>query len=560
LLLRRGLAAALIAGLAAFGLPAHTAPVRASGVPTLDHVFVIVMENSAYSSIIGSSSAPYINSLVKGGGLATNYFAITHPSLPNYLALTGGSTYGITSDCTTCWVSATNIGDRVEAAGKNWKAYEESMPSPCFVGDSYPYVQKHDPFIYFNDIRTNTARCQSHVVPFTQMTSDLASTSTTPNYAFITPNMCNDMHDCSTASGDAWLAQRVPQILTSPAFATQHSVLALVWDEDDSSGSNQVPLILLGNGIGANLRSSTGYNHYSALRTVESGLGLPTLTSNDAAVSPMNDFFGLVGWNDVGGAATTGADASSWGSSRSDVFVRGTDNALWHRSWNGTAWGGWESLDGFITAEPTAVSWGTNRIDIFVRGSDFALWHRTSNGTTWGSWERLGGYLSSGPDAASWGANRLDVFVSGLGNRLWQDTWNGTSWAWTSLGGVGSSDPGVVASAPNHIDIFVRGTDQALWEDSWNGSSWSWTSLGGAATTGPDASSCAAGHIDVFIVGMDGSLWQRGFNGSTWGGWANLHGNWTNTPSAVCPPGTNTIQLFEIAPDLSTVQSTATGS
>ena len=265
---------------------------RAATLPSFDHVFVIVMENHAYNQIIGSSAAPYINSLATSGGLGTNYTAVAHPSLPNYLALAGGNTYGITSDCTTCWVSAPNIADNLEAAGKSWKAYQESMPSACFVGDSGSYVQKHDPFIYFNNIRTNASRCQSHVVPYTQLATDLRSTSTTPNYAFITPNSCNDMHDCSIQTGDSWLSQQVPQILGSPAFTSQRSLLALLWDEDDFTSANQVPLILLGSGITPGYRSGASYNHYSLLHTIEAGLGLATLTASDAGAPIMSDFVG----------------------------------------------------------------------------------------------------------------------------------------------------------------------------------------------------------------------------------------------------------------------------
>jgi len=224
-LLAGSLASAVIAVLAPMTMQA-----QAASVPAFDHVFVIVMENHSYGEIIGSSAAPYINSLLTSGALATNYTAVAHPSLPNYLALTGGSTFGITTDCNTCWVNASNIGDSLESVGSAWKAYEESMPSACYVGDSSPYAQKHDPFIYFNDIRTNTSRCQSHVVPYTQLATDLKSSSTTPNYSFITPNMCDDMHDCSVGTGDAWLQQQVPAILGSPASTSQRSLLAITWD------------------------------------------------------------------------------------------------------------------------------------------------------------------------------------------------------------------------------------------------------------------------------------------------------------------------------------------
>lgn len=282
----------ILGGLTAAVYVPAVVPARAATVPQFDHVFLIVMENTSYSSIVGSSAAPYINSLLPSGGLGANYFAVTHPSLPNYLALTGASTYGITSDCTTCLVNATNVADNLEAAGKSWKAYEESMPSACFVGDSYPYAQKHDPFIYFNDIRNNTARCQSHVVPYSQLANDLSSTATTPNYAFITPNMCDDMHDCSIQTGDSWLQQQVPNILNSPAFSQQRSLLAVVWDEDDSTGNNQVALVLQGTGVGAGLTSSAAYNHYSLLHTIETGLGIATINSNDGNAATISDLFG----------------------------------------------------------------------------------------------------------------------------------------------------------------------------------------------------------------------------------------------------------------------------
>jgi hypothetical protein len=131
------IAVALVAALAGT-VPAHAAPSAATAVPAFDHIFTILMENHSYNEIVGNTSqAPYINQLVSQYGVASNYFAVTHPSLPNYLALTGADTFGITSDCTTCFVNAPNIAvDRVEASGRTWKAYQESMPSPCFIGDA----------------------------------------------------------------------------------------------------------------------------------------------------------------------------------------------------------------------------------------------------------------------------------------------------------------------------------------------------------------------------------------------------------------------------------------
>jgi phosphatidylinositol-3-phosphatase len=270
----------------------HTSAAASGGVPAFDHVFVIVMENHSYAQIIGNTSqAPYINQLAGQHGLATNYFAVTHPSLPNYLALIGGSTFGITTDCTTCFVNAPNLAaDRLVPSGRSWKGYMESMPSTCYLGSTSLYAQKHNPFVYFNDVRT-TSQC-NNIVPFTQLAGNLTSTSTTPDYVWITPNLCNDMHDCSISTGDTWLKNNVPTILNSPAYTSQNSLLLITWDEDDSSQSNHVPTIVIAKSVSAGFRSTTHYTHYSLLKTIEQAWGLAPLTANDTNASAMSDFFG----------------------------------------------------------------------------------------------------------------------------------------------------------------------------------------------------------------------------------------------------------------------------
>ena len=280
-----------LVGLSTLSLP-PAAPAEGAGpVPAFDHIFTIVMENHNYDEVIGNTGqAPYVNSLADRYALAASYKAVSHPSLPNYLALTGGSTFGISDDCTGCYVSAPNLAvDRVEASGRSWKAYMESDPGGCFVGDSYPYMQKHDPFIYFDDVRTNPSEC-ARVVPSSNLASDLASSATTPGYSWITPNMCDDTHDCSVGAGDAWLSKVVPMILSSPAYQQQSSLVLITWDEDDNGG-NRVATLVIGKGVPAGFRSGVSYDHYSLLKTVETAWGLPPLTSNDAQASPMSDFF-----------------------------------------------------------------------------------------------------------------------------------------------------------------------------------------------------------------------------------------------------------------------------
>ena len=243
------------------------------------------MENEESSSLIGNSAAPYINGLAASYGLATQYYAISHPSLPNYLAMTAGSTFGITSDCTTCWVNATNVADQIEASGRSWKAYMEGMPSACFVGDAYPYMQKHNPWIYYNDIRTNAVRCNAHVVPFGQLGTDLASGSV-PNYSWITPDMCHDTHNCSVAVGDHWLEQTVGEITTSAAWKA-NGVLFITWDEDDGSATNRVLTIEVASGYG-HAESNRPYDHYSLLATIEDMMGVARLGAA-AQARPMVD-------------------------------------------------------------------------------------------------------------------------------------------------------------------------------------------------------------------------------------------------------------------------------
>ena len=256
-----------------------TRRLAANGPPSpVSHIFLIVMENHEFGSVIGKPGAPYVNSLAQRYGLATSYFAVSHPSLPNYLAMTGGGTFGISSDCTTCFVNSTNIADQLESSGRTWKAYMEDMPGPCFRGTSSgKYALRHNPFMYYTDIRNNVARCATHVVPFTQLSADL-SQNRVPNFVWITPNLCHDMHDCPVSAGDAWLKSIVPGILTSAAFQ-RGGVLFITWDEGSTGigGGGHVATIIATPNSSAGYRTALPENHYGLLRTIEALWGLPAL-------------------------------------------------------------------------------------------------------------------------------------------------------------------------------------------------------------------------------------------------------------------------------------------
>jgi acid phosphatase len=260
-------------------------------VPAFDHIFVIVMENHSASQVIGSADAPFINELAASYGLAANYTAVSHPSLPNYLALTGGSTFGLSTDCTGCFQNAPNIAvDRVAASGRDWRAYMESMPSAAFVGDAYPYMQKHDPFVYYDNIRTDPGQF-AKVVPCTQLAKDLSALGSTPSFGWITPDMTHDMHDGTVAQGDTWLSAAVPALLSTDAFTRRRSLLLITWDENDDSPGNEVATLVIAQGVPAGFKSQVPYSHYSLLRTIETAWGLAPLTANDAAATAMCDFF-----------------------------------------------------------------------------------------------------------------------------------------------------------------------------------------------------------------------------------------------------------------------------
>jgi hypothetical protein len=260
----------------ALSLGASTALPRSHG----SHVVVVVMENAEYGEVIGSPAAPYVNALADRYGLMRESFAIRHPSLPNYLALTSGSTHGVDSDCTGCGVSAPNIVDQLEGAGITWGAYLEDLPSPCFDGaQAGGYAKKHNPFAYYADIASSPRRC-ARLAGFERLTSDLRA-GRLPTYAWISPNLCDDGHDCGVGAGDRFLARAVPALLRELG---PHGFLVLTWDEGVSdrgccngAAGGRIATIVAGPEVRRGARSSSPIDHYGVLGSIERALGLPPL-------------------------------------------------------------------------------------------------------------------------------------------------------------------------------------------------------------------------------------------------------------------------------------------
>jgi len=266
----------------------------APAVPAFTHIYLIVMENHEYGSIVGSSHAPYLNSLIRRYGLATNYHAVSHPSEPNYLALFAGSTFGIRDDGTHN-LTARNLADQLAAQGRTWHVYAQDEPNGCFTGGSARggvdlvgaagwYARKHEPAISFTDISRNATRCAriTHLSGFSP---------TAASFELIVPNMTNDMHDGTIAQGDSFLHAFVPRITSSSAFAS--SLLLITWDEGSTSlgGGGHVATLVISPKVPAGFRSGVSHTHYSVLRTVEDAWGLGclnrTCTAND-----LREFFG----------------------------------------------------------------------------------------------------------------------------------------------------------------------------------------------------------------------------------------------------------------------------
>jgi len=285
------------------------------------HVFVIMMENHGYADIVGNGSAPWINAAAAAYGMANDSYGVAHPSQPNYIAATSGSTDGVTDDSDVT-LDVPNIADQLEAGGRTWKAYMQSLATcngdllRSFCGGQL-YARKHDPFVSYQDVQSDPARL-ARIVDLTQLDADLAA-GTVPDLAWISPDQCHDMHGlegygndpCALvndqqriAAGDAFLASTVNAIMASSAWTTG-SLIFVTWDEAgsrdttgccgaDPGGGHILTLVISHDATGP-LASDVAYDHYSLLASIEAALGVGCMghTCDTASVSPMTDLTGL---------------------------------------------------------------------------------------------------------------------------------------------------------------------------------------------------------------------------------------------------------------------------
>jgi len=342
----------------ALALPAGGALANSSARSHLKHVFVIMLENHSQSTVIGDENAPYITSLAHDYGMAANYYGVTHPSLPNYVATISGSNWFVQDDNPANRFDHTNLVDQLESHGKTWAAYMEAMPANDKLVDNWPedhnalYASKHNPFVLFDDIRSNPARL-ANVKPYSDFSSDLAS-GRVADFVWISPDQCNDMHggvytpvaghpetpcpygsavdDANDAAlkqkADAFVSNAVEMIMSSKAW-TGNSAIFILTDENDYTGNSTtggwesadgccdspivqagdprisatwpggtyggglIPAVIVTTHGVRNYTSDVAYNHYSLLRTIEEAwhLGYLGNAADSAQVSSMREFF-----------------------------------------------------------------------------------------------------------------------------------------------------------------------------------------------------------------------------------------------------------------------------
>jgi Phosphoesterase family len=257
---------------------AYGADTGSQSVSRFDKVMIIILENANYRDALAQ---PFLSNLTKRGALLSEFYAEARPSLPNYIALTAGTTASLTSNAPVS-LDLHHIGDLLEAKGKTWKVYAEAYPGHCFLGErSGTYVRKHVPFLSFENVQKDPSRC-ANIVEASVLASDIA-TGSLPDYSLYIPDEKNDGHDTGPAFADRWLAQAFGPLLNNQAFM-KGLLLVVTFDEAaNDDPTNHVFTALVGESVLSGSVSKTPYTHYSLLRTIEDGLSLGTLGKKDAS-------------------------------------------------------------------------------------------------------------------------------------------------------------------------------------------------------------------------------------------------------------------------------------
>jgi acid phosphatase len=244
------------------------------------HVIVIVFENHSYSDVIGQ--APYFTALAHRCGLATNFFAESHPSLPNYIALTSGTTGGLHSDCqpNQCPQHQLSIFGQLVKRHKLWQAFSESMPANCSTGGTQLYAPRHNPAVYYPALRSSCVRHNHRLGSTASGPFHKALRGTLGAFVFVTPNICNDAHSCPLSIADRWLQKWMRAIRSSRVYRAHRTAIVVTFDE---GGGNHIATIVVSPYIRAGLQVHRRFDHYSILRASEHALGIRAYLGTAAA-------------------------------------------------------------------------------------------------------------------------------------------------------------------------------------------------------------------------------------------------------------------------------------
>jgi hypothetical protein len=291
----------------------------AASLPPIQTVFIIMFENRNWSSVLGNTNAPYINSLLPMASYCQQYYTPpgNHPSEANYLWLEAGTNFGIFNDNPPA-VNSQNTTNHfttlLNNAGISWKTYQEGINGvqlPLYIDPANSYDPKHNPFLFFDDVTgtndPNNAYGMAHERPFTELADDLAS-NTVASYNFLVPNLCDDGHDCPLSQADWWLSQQVPMILASAAYANNGAIF-ICWDEGNNNGDGPLGMIVLSRlARGGGYHNNIYYTHSSTLLTFEEIFNVTPLLGGAANATDLSDLFGVA--QQIGNLTTGGSGNS----------------------------------------------------------------------------------------------------------------------------------------------------------------------------------------------------------------------------------------------------------
>ena len=561
----------LLCGLAAVWLALAASPSTLKAQPPFpryDHVFLLIMENEGYNQIVGNSFAPIINALARDYGLATNYSGVADPSEPNYVAMLGGDFFGINSD-DPYWfpgqtISASNLMSQLEETGETWRGYFQSMPYPGYRGYCYPdkcngipdadtqYVSKHNGIVNFANLQTATELAK--MFPLPQLSADL-SDGTVPNFSYIVPNECSDMHGAPPwcvdsdntgtvqqswliAQGDRFVGELINQIASSSMWEIGNNAIVITFDEG-SHATSKVATIVIANHGPRGLTDNTSYNHYSLLASLQQTFGLGCLL-NSCTANPMTPLFSITGSSSTPSlpppynfpTSTDGVSAQGAGKQAAAVSLGGTGWTI-VPSYN---FGSLDNILAGVSATSMTDAWAvgayypssSNVLATLAEHFDGSRWTAYPLPNVDGQENVLLGVSMPSTGMTAWA---VGYYVSGkFAQQTLIEHFNGSSWSI-----VPSPSPGALqnilfgVAAISDSDIWAVGGQQdasGLWHtltEHWDGSDWSVVEAIDSGANGNQLYAVMAVSSDnVYAVGQQAggafpnqALVER-WNGNSW--------------------------------------------